>query len=97
MSTLTLPFFIGSSSFLQVTRTAIKACMCSKLGKIGPGTSEKATLERLAKKKILKWEKCCEHSSAFIFEWIFIILTVNKDNYKSLKELEFLSDPITNY
>ena len=46
MSTLALPFFIGSS-FLLVTRTAIKAWMGSKSGKIGPGSSELATLELL--------------------------------------------------
>ena len=48
-------------------------------------------------KKKKKKETCCEHSSAFIFEWIFIILTGNKDNYKSLNEFEFLQNPITNY
>ena len=47
MSTLALPFFIGSSLFLQVTMTAIKAWMGSKFGKIGPGSAELATLERL--------------------------------------------------
>ena len=47
MTTLALPFFIGSSSFLQVTRTAIKSWMGSKFGKIGQGSAELATLERL--------------------------------------------------
>ena len=47
MSTQALPFFIGSSSFLQVKRTAIKAWMGSKLGKIGPGSMELNDLERL--------------------------------------------------
>ena len=47
MSTLALPFFIGSSLFLQVTMTAMKAGMGSKFGKIGPGSAELATLERL--------------------------------------------------
>ena len=37
---LALPFFIGSSSFLQVTRTAINSWMGLKFGKIGPGTAE---------------------------------------------------------
>ena len=46
MSTLSLQFFIGSSLFLQVTRTAIKAWMGSKFGKIGPGSAELATFER---------------------------------------------------
>ena len=47
MSTLALPFFIGSSLFLQVTMTAIKAWMGSKFNKIGPGFAELAALERL--------------------------------------------------
>ena len=49
MSTLALPFFVGSSLFLQVTRTAIKAWMGSKLGKIGPESTELIALERLKK------------------------------------------------
>ena len=49
MNTLALPFFIGSSSFLQVSRKAIKACMGSKFGKIGPGSTELTALERLKK------------------------------------------------
>ena len=53
MSTLALPFFIGSSSFLQVTRTAIKAWMGSKFGKIGLGSADLATLERLKKSRRL--------------------------------------------
>ena len=38
---------IGSSSFLQVTRTTTKAWMSSNLGRIPPLTSELAALERL--------------------------------------------------
>ena len=49
MSTLALPFFIGSSLFLQVTRTSIKAWMCLKFRKIGPGSAELAALEHLKK------------------------------------------------
>ena len=49
MSTLALPFFIGSSLFLQVTVTAIKAWMSSKFDKIGPGSAELATIEHLKK------------------------------------------------
>ena len=33
----------------------------------------------------------------FIFDWIFIILTGNENNYKSLDEFEFLPDPISKY
>ena len=47
MSTLAVPFFIGSSLFLHVTMTAIKAWMGLKLDKIGPEYAELATLERL--------------------------------------------------
>ena len=49
MRTLALPFFIGSSSFVQVTKTAIKGWIGSKFGKIGLGSTELATLERLKK------------------------------------------------
>ena len=47
MSTLALPFFIGSSLFLQGTRIAIKAWMGLKFGNIGPESAELATLEFL--------------------------------------------------
>ena len=49
MTTLASPFLIGSSLFLQVTRTTIKSRMGSKLGKIGPGTEELAAPVRLKK------------------------------------------------
>ena len=47
MTTLALLFLIGSSSFLQVTRTFIISRMSVKFGQIGPGTAELANLERL--------------------------------------------------
>ena len=47
MRILALPFFIGSSLFLKVTMTVIKAWMGSKFGKIGPESAELATLECL--------------------------------------------------
>ena len=60
-------FFIGSSSFVQVTRSTIKAYMGLKLGQIRSGTVELAALERLKKITIdLYWENCCDHCSAFI-------------------------------
>ena len=40
VSTLAPSFLIGSSSFLQVTRTTIKAWMSTNLGRIPPLTSE---------------------------------------------------------
>ena len=49
MTSLATSFLIGSSLFLQVTRTTIKSQMGSKFGKIGPGTYELAALELLEK------------------------------------------------
>ena len=49
MTTPAFSFLIDSSLHLQVTRTTIKSQMCSKFGKIGPGTEESAALEHLKK------------------------------------------------
>ena len=49
VNTLALTFSIGSSSFLQVTRTTIKSRTTSKFGQIGQWTVEVASLERLKK------------------------------------------------
>ena len=49
VSTLAPSFLIGSSSYLQVTRTSITSRMSSKFGQIGPRTAELAALERLEK------------------------------------------------
>ena len=49
MSTLAPSVLIGSSSFLRVTRTAIKSWMGSKFSKIGPGSAELTAPERLEK------------------------------------------------
>ena len=43
MTTLAPSFLIGSSLFLQVTRTTIKSRLGSKFGRIGPGTYELAS------------------------------------------------------
>ena len=52
VSTLAPSFLIGCSSFLQVTRTTIKAWMSSNLGRIPPLTSESVALECLKKNVI---------------------------------------------
>ena len=49
VNTLAPSFLIGSSSFLQVTRTTIKAWASSKFDHIRPRTAELAALERLEK------------------------------------------------
>ena len=83
MTTLVPSFSNGSSSILQVTRSTIKALMGCNLGKIPSLTSEFAALERLK-----------NHSSAFIFDWIFFILAGNKDTYKISNGFEIWQDPI---
>ena len=98
MNTLAPIFLIGSSSFLQVMRTVIRSRMSSKFGKIRPWTAELAALERLKKIPIdLQWERCCEHSSAFISDQIFFILTGIKDNHKISDEFEIQQDSIMDY
>ena len=77
-------FSNGSFSVLQVTWTTIKAWMSLNFGPIPPLTTELAALEHL---KIDV--QSCDHSSAFIFDWIFFILAGNEDNHKSLDELKF--------
>ena len=52
VSTLAPSFLIGSSSFLNVKRTTIKAWMSSNFGRIPPLTLELAALERLKKNNI---------------------------------------------
>ena len=49
VTTLAPLFFIGSSSFLQTTRTLIKSGMGWKLGRIRSRTYELPALERLKK------------------------------------------------
>ena len=49
VNTLEPLFLIGSSSYLQVTRTSITSRRSLKLGQIGPRTVELAALERLEK------------------------------------------------
>ena len=49
VNTLAPSFLIGSSSFLQATRTLIKSEMGLKLGQVGLWAYELASLERLKK------------------------------------------------
>ena len=67
MNTLAPAFLIGSSSFLQVTRTYMNAWTSSNFNRIPPPTPELSALARL--------KNCCEHSSAYIFDWIFFIFS----------------------
>ena len=49
MATLATSFLIGSSSFLQVTRTIITSRLSSNFGQVRPQIVELAALERLEK------------------------------------------------
>ena len=49
LTTLAPSVLIGSSSYLQVTRTSITSRTSSKFGQIGPRTAELAALELLEK------------------------------------------------
>ena len=81
MNTLAPSFLFESTSFLQVTRTCMKAWMSLNFGQIPPPTPELSALARL--------KKCCEHSGAYIFDWIFFIFSGNEDNQQVWTEFEF--------
>ena len=49
VSTLAPSFLIGTSSYLQVTRTSITSRTSSKFGQIEPRTAKLAALERMKK------------------------------------------------
>ena len=94
MNTLAPSFLIGSSSYLQVTRTSITSRTSSKFGQIGPRTAE------LASGKIpidLKWGKRCHHIFSAIFDRILFIFAGNEDMYKSLNEFEIWPDATTGF
>ena len=100
MSTLAFPFFICSSTFLQVTRTtrtAIKAWMGSKFRKIGPGSRELAALEHLKKSP---YTYNGRNVSTLVLSFLngpSSFLQITRTIIKSLNEFELLPDPITNY
>ena len=81
-------FLIGSSSFLQVTRTTIKAWMSLNFGGISLLTAELAALEGLK-----KTYKLVSTLAPFIFVWIFFILADNKGNYIVSDEFEIRPVP----
>ena len=68
------------------------AWMSSNFDQIRPLTTELDALERLK-----NCEKCCEHSSAVIFDLIFLKLAGNKDNHNISDEFENQQDPTYDY
>ena len=83
MSTLELLFLIGSFSFLQVTRTTIKAWMSSNFGGIPPLTSELAALDQFKKSFIREYSKylmtCCQVSDRCPLGYLFIVFCYEGD------------------
>ena len=76
-------FLIGSSSFLQVTRTSIRAQMSLKFSNTGPYTGS------YLPQSILKMAfKCCDHSSTYMFYRISFIFSCYKDSHKIWDEFE---------
>ena len=84
MNTLAPSFLIESTSFLQETRTCMKAWMSSNFGQISPPTPELSALACL--------KNCCERSSAYIFDLIFFVFSGNEDNQQVWTEFDFWPD-----
>ena len=87
MATLAPSILIGSLSYLEVTRIAIRSRMSSNFSQIRPLLQSYLPLS-VWKINIM----CCGHSSIFVFQWIFLILAGNKDNYNISDEFEFQPD-----
>ena len=78
VSTLSPSFLIGSSSFLQVTRTTIKSQMSLKFGRIQPWTAELAALDQFKKNLLFKniqniLMTCCQVSDRCPLGYLFIV------------------------
>ena len=64
----------------------MKAWTSLNFNLIPPPTPELSALARL--------KNCCEHSSAYSFDWIFFIFSGNEDNHQVWTEIELWPDPI---
>ena len=74
--------------------------MSSNFRQIHSQTAELAALERLKQSPQTYnyiWEKCCDHLSAFNFDWIFFKLAIYKDNNTSVDEFKFQPYLTTDY
>ena len=97
MTTLAPSFLIGSSSYLQVTRTSISSRTSSKFAQIGPRTAELAALERLEKSpKTHNGRNLVNTLAPSFFKSIILILAGNEDMHESLDEFKFRPDTDTN-
>ena len=89
VSTLAPSFLIGSSSYLQVTRTSITSRTSSKFGQIGPTTAELAALERLEKSPYTYNGRNLVNTSAFIFIGSSSFLQISRTCIKAWMSLNF--------
>ena len=100
MITLATSFLIGSSSFLQVTRTCIKARMSSNFGQIMPLNTELTAIERIENEKspyTYNGRDDVNTLAISFFDGIFFILAGDEDMHKSLEEFEFRPDHTIEY
>ena len=80
VQTIVTPFFIRSSSNMQITRTSIKSLTSLVLAHFWLLARELSTFEGL-----IDLEQCWDDSN-FIFDQIFIRLAGNKDSHKTILE-----------
>ena len=90
VSTLAPSFLIGSSSYLQVTRTSITSRTSLKFSQIGPRTAELAALEPLEKSPYTYIGRNLVNTLVpSFYDWIFFIPAGIEDMDESLDEFEF--------
>ena len=87
VNTLVPTFLIKSSSFFHVTRTATRQGWVRNSARFNHGLRSYLPLS-IWKTAV----KCCQHSSTYIFEQIFFILSCNKDSHEILDEFEIWRD-----
>ena len=91
VTTLAPSFLIGSSSFLQATRTPIKSLMDSKLGSIRRRTYELAALERLEKSpKTYNWRNVVTIQVLSILNGSSLFLHTIRTTIKAWMSLNFV-------
>ena len=85
VSTLAPSFLIGSSLFLQATRTVLKPLTGLKFGKIGQGSEELAALERFEKNP----SAYNERNVVSTLEGFLSFLQVTRTTIKAFMSLNF--------
>ena len=88
-ATLETSFFIGSSSFLQVAMTCVKAYMSSKFGQIMPPPTELSALQSLKNQGT--------NNGGATVAFLYSCRYSNKDMHKCVDEFVFQPDLTTGY